>query len=242
MKRPAIPILLPTGTARQSIAARPAYSAALIELARQSDLDESGVYLAWQVAQLARDLAPDERDAFMLLVGRLLVAQSLGSTRLATSQGDPQLLAKLPDLVQSPAVHAPFVLDGKHLYTERAHGCETRVASHLAAMFAQAAPFSAAAIARALDEVAAHGAPAPTDEQKGVVAHALAHSAGVISGGPGTGKTTTALALVRCLVRLGLAPTDIALCAPTGKAASRLEDDFRTRLAAWNIPPQATAP
>jgi exodeoxyribonuclease V alpha subunit len=236
MKRPGLPILLPTGTARQGIAVRPAYPAALLELARQNDLDESGAYLAWQVAQLARDLAPDERDAFMVLVGRLLVAQSLGSTRLATSAGDRQLLAKLPDLVQSPPAHAPFVLDGRHLYTQRAHGCETRVASHLAAMFAQAAPFSAAAIARALDQVAAHGAAAPSDEQKGAVAYALARSLGVISGGPGTGKTTTALALVRCLIRLGLAPADIALCAPTGKAASRLEDDFRIRLAALENP------
>jgi exodeoxyribonuclease V alpha subunit len=168
------------------------------------------------------------------------VAQSLGSTRLATTESDRQLLAKLPDLVQPPVLppraRAPFVLDGKHLYTQRAHGRETRVAAWLATMFGQRTPFPAADLGRALAEVAAHGAPTPSDEQKAAVAHALERSVGVISGGPGTGKTTTALALVRCLVRLGMTPADIALCAPTGKAASRLEDDFSTRLAALENP------
>ncbi len=236
MRRPGHPSLLPTGTARQIIAARPAYPAALLDLARESDLDESGLYLAWQVAQLGGGLAPDERDAFMLLLGRLLAAQSLGSTRLAIAEPDRRLLARLPDLVQPPAGRAPFVLDGEYLYTQRAHACETRVASRLATLFGQPAPFPATAIPRALDEVAAQGAPTPSAEQKAAVAHALARSLGVISGGPGTGKTTTALALVRTLVRLGLAPVDMALCAPTGKAASRLEDDFRTRLSALENP------
>ncbi len=236
MRRPGLSTLLPTGTGRQTVAARPAYPASLLELARESDLDESSLYLAWQVAQLGSGLAPDERDTFMLLLGRLLAAQSLGSTRLAVEEPERRLLAKVPDLVQPPAGRAPFVLDGEYLYTQRDHACETRVASRLATLFGQAAPFPAEDVSRALGDVATEGAPAPSAEQKAAVAHALAHALGVISGGPGTGKTTTALALVRTLVRLGVAPADIALCAPTGKAASRLEDDFRTRLSALENP------
>jgi exodeoxyribonuclease V alpha subunit len=124
------------------------------------------------------------------------------------------------------------VLDGNYLYTQRAHACEIRVASRLARSHERRTPFAPAAIARTLDEIAGHGAPPPSDEQMAAVAAALKRHLGVISGGPGTGKTTTALALVRSLVRLGIAPAAIALCAPTGKAASRLEHDFRTRLAA----------
>jgi exodeoxyribonuclease V alpha subunit len=239
MKREPLHGLLPTGSARQTIAAQPAYPPGLLELVRASDLDEGSAYLAWQVAQLAPALSPGERDAFMVLVGRLLVAQALGSTRLATSTGERTLLAKLPDLVQWPPARAPLVLDGDYLYSERVHACETRVASRLAQSHARRSPFAPAAIARALDDVAAKGKPVPSDEQKAAVAAALEHHLGVISGGPGTGKTTTALALVRSLVRLGIPPADIALSAPTGKAAGRLEDDFRTRLSALHDPAEA---
>ena len=52
----------------------------------------------------------------------------------------------------------------------------------------------------------------------------------VVSGGPGTGKTTVAAAIVALLIELGLAAPDrIALAAPTGKAAARLQEAVRGR-------------
>jgi exodeoxyribonuclease V alpha subunit len=51
---------------------------------------------------------------------------------------------------------------------------------------------------------------------------AATRSLAVVSGGPGTGKTAICAALCRTLVRLGVAPRAIALCAPTGKAAQRM--------------------
>ena len=52
----------------------------------------------------------------------------------------------------------------------------------------------------------------------------------VISGGPGTGKTTVAAAIVALLLDLRLvAPGRIALAAPTGKAAARLQEAVRGR-------------
>lgn len=50
---------------------------------------------------------------------------------------------------------------------------------------------------------------------------ALTHDVCVVSGGPGTGKTTVIAAIVYQLLR-GNQDCSIALCAPTGKAASRL--------------------
>ncbi len=51
---------------------------------------------------------------------------------------------------------------------------------------------------------------------------------GVLTGGPGTGKTTTAAALlaVRKRIEPGLALSDVLLAAPTGKAACRLADSI----------------
>ena len=52
----------------------------------------------------------------------------------------------------------------------------------------------------------------------------------VVSGGPGTGKTTIAAAIVALLVELELATPDrVVLVAPTGKAAARLQEAVRRR-------------
>jgi len=77
MKRQRSPSLVPTGTARQTIAAAPAYPKELLDLVHENDLDEGSAYLAWQLAQFAPEVSPSEREAFMVLVGRLLAAQAL---------------------------------------------------------------------------------------------------------------------------------------------------------------------
>jgi exodeoxyribonuclease V alpha subunit len=46
----------------------------------------------------------------------------------------------------------------------------------------------------------------------------------IISGGPGTGKTSLMVNLLRCIVRTGIDNTSIILCAPTGKAAQRMTE------------------
>ena len=66
------------------------------------------------------------------------------------------------------------------------------------------------------------------DWQQLAAALALRGRLTVISGGPGTGKTTTIVNLLACL--LALAPDcRIALAAPTGKAAARMTDAIRQR-------------
>jgi exodeoxyribonuclease V alpha subunit len=178
-------------------------------------------------------LAQPDRDRLTTIVGRLLVAQATGGTRLAVTDDERTLLARAPDLVAvtSAAGHAPLALDSGYLYTQRSHACELRVASRLVALRAPG-PFSPASLAAAVADAAATGEPTPSDEQKGAVVAALGRRLGVIAGGPGTGKTTTALLVVRARVRLGVPPASIALAAPTGKAKSRLEEGFRSRLEA----------
>jgi exodeoxyribonuclease V alpha subunit len=234
--KPVQGMLVATGTAEARLRATPAYPPELLALMRESDLDETRAYLAWQTGEMAAGLGPTERAAFVVLCARLLVAEGQGSTRLALDETDRALLALAPELVGPAQGNTPLVVDHDHLYTRRAHACEGRVVAALAARLEKLGPFAPRAVEQALRDVAHGATPAPSAEQMAAVAHALARPVGMISGGPGTGKTTTALTLVRCLVRLGIAPERIALCAPTGKAASRMEDDVRRRLAAQSSP------
>ncbi|HEV8632878.1 MAG TPA: AAA family ATPase, partial [Chloroflexota bacterium] len=58
-----------------------------------------------------------------------------------------------------------------------------------------------------------------TDEQRAAVRGALTHGLFILTGGPGVGKTTALRTAVACLRALRV---DVALAAPTGKAAKRL--------------------
>jgi hypothetical protein len=230
MNRPTT--LSPAGTA--SLGPGSGVPAGLLDLMQSSDLDESSAFLAWQLARLPRGPSPAERDDLAMLLGRLLVAQARGSTRLVLDDAACALLASAPELAGSAGT--PLVLDGNHLYTQRAHACEARVAVRLATRL-EPGPFSPEQLRQAVDDAAAIASPPPSAEQKAAVVAALGRRLGVISGGPGTGKTSTALLLVRSLARLGVPPAAIALTAPTGKAKSRLQEDFRARLGSLAVPP-----
>jgi len=60
------------------------------------------------------------------------------------------------------------------------------------------------------------------DWQRLAIAHALVNPLTIISGGPGTGKTTIVTTLIAALA-MREPPPRIALTAPTGKAAARME-------------------
>ena len=57
-------------------------------------------------------------------------------------------------------------------------------------------------------------------EQREALGRGVHHNFAVISGGPGAGKTTIVLTLLRCLVRAGIAPRRIAITAPRGTPPS----------------------
>ncbi len=57
--------------------------------------------------------------------------------------------------------------------------------------------------------------------QKAAVREAVKHGIFILTGGPGTGKTTTINAIIRVLEKQGL---EVALAAPTGRAAKRMTE------------------
>ena len=60
-----------------------------------------------------------------------------------------------------------------------------------------------------------------SDEQLGVLDQTLNSPVSVVTGGPGTGKTTIIIALLKALEDQG---KEITVCAPTGRAAKRLSE------------------
>jgi exodeoxyribonuclease V alpha subunit len=157
--------------------------------------------------------------------------------------GDPDTLrARLlaSAVVGTPEAPAalPLLLDGEgRLYLQRHFDYEVRLAQRLmAAAATPPQPIDAAAGAQLHALFGDAGAaPAAVDWQKIAAALALRQRLLVISGGPGTGKTSTVVKLLAAL--LAQQPgARIALAAPTGKAAARLGEALRQHMAL--LPPQ----
>ena len=118
----------------------------------------------------------------------------------------------------------PLVLDdGGRLYSYRYFDYERRLAAALTRLAdtAGAPPHVLPAAHACLGELFGPACAEPPDWQKIAVAAALLNRLTIISGGPGTGKTTTVVNLLACLLA-GQPDCRIALAAPTGKAAARL--------------------
>ncbi|WP_065648292.1 exodeoxyribonuclease V subunit alpha [Pantoea eucrina] len=126
------------------------------------------------------------------------------------------------DAVSTHDRAAPVVLSDERLYLHRLWHHEGDVARFF---HPQAAPqlFAPEQVRRVLD--ALFGT-APDDWQKIAAAVALTQKTAVISGGPGTGKTTTVAKLLAALIRLSDGALRIQLAAPTGKAAARLTESL----------------
>ncbi|MCJ8331358.1 MAG: AAA family ATPase, partial [Lentisphaeria bacterium] len=73
------------------------------------------------------------------------------------------------------------------------------------------------------------------NEQKIALLIAAAQRFSVISGGPGTGKTSIISALLQILVQTGYDVDDIELLAPTGRAAQRMTESIHSNLKAIKL-------
>ena len=73
----------------------------------------------------------------------------------------------------------------------------------------------------AVERAASFGGIELSAEQRDAVAQALSHGAMVITGGPGTGKTTAINCLINTFIHSGI---EVKLAAPTGRAAKRMSE------------------
>jgi len=190
---------------------------------------------AARLVQWARRCGCAEPDIAVLAMAGRRVAQLTEQGHVGVALDEIAALLQQPEhtvrdlLLATPFVaiptqrsHAIMVLDdANRLYLHRYFDYEERLARRIAVALRAAPPVVGAAgpsmLAELFGTVVVDGA----QWQRLAAALALGRRLVVISGGPGTGKTTTVARLLACLVA-EQPNCQIALAAPTGKAAARL--------------------
>jgi exodeoxyribonuclease V alpha subunit len=214
-------------------------------------------YFGWEIARCASGLAPDEARVVAAMAAACVASMRAGSTRLplgaeilasalanwgapgalATARGLLERACSAPSdpvkgVIGRPGDRKPLIVDGEWLYSERMYVLEERFCSRIRERAARRSGglLEGRALARAVAAVAG-GPPQLTTEQQRAVREALGTSLALITGGPGTGKTATAVAMLRALAWTGAPMAQLAVAAPTGKAAQRLADAIALGLA-----------
>jgi len=207
----------------------------------QGQLSDVALHFAGLIARL--DPVADEN----VLLGAALTSQYAVSGEVCMNLGEiagtsvlvgadgaeiiaPKLSSWLTSLRRSSVVgtndaYQPLVLENDNrLYLYQYRNLEARLAAALRSR-AEAPDFvvDPAQLNRALSIV--FPVVAEAMEQREAAALAVRRPFAVISGGPGTGKTTTVVRVLALLQELNIvAPDRVALSAPTGKAAARLRE------------------
>ena len=137
---------------------------------------------------------------------------------------------------QDASSTAPLILDkeNKLLYLNRYRRYEESIANAIRSRntaLATAAPFPQQLVENIRATCRYFTKPFEEDRQQQAVATAVTSDFTIITGGPGTGKTTV-LTVILALELQRNPECRITLCAPTGKAAARMKESIARELAA----------
>jgi exodeoxyribonuclease V alpha subunit len=130
---------------------------------------------------------------------------------------------------QSQRVNLPIVLDNNKLYLQRYWQYEVVLTKQIIQRCSQVNRINAHDLKDDLNTLFPENNSAEIDWQKIAVGIAMRNKLTFITGGPGTGKTTTVTRLLALMQHTALKsgdPLHIQLVAPTGKAAARLIDSI----------------
>lgn len=138
------------------------------------------------------------------------------------------------DCVGSVGEIAPLILEDQRLYLYRYWYYESQLAEFINARLQDAPDINASRLTQGLHSLYPVNPDETLNQQKLAIALAVTRRFAVISGGPGTGKTTTVINILSTL----LAQQNdlrIMLAAPTGKAAARLMESIRRSIESSNL-------
>lgn len=183
---------------------------------------------------LAKRIKPESTDVrkFETLMARLSNGLGHGHSCIELEAQDRQsvlasgLVAEVESLSlidhQTTPV-APLVLEQNRLYLQRYWYYEFRLARQIAGMLDYF--YAPEKLAETLDRYFVQRVD-EVDWQREAARLAIERAFCMISGGPGTGKTTTVVKILALLQELAERPLHIGLAAPTGKAAMRLQESI----------------
>ncbi len=134
---------------------------------------------------------------------------------------DAQIEAGIGAAAASGRIWIDETIPGKGVYPVALYESELDVARRLAALAASSGRAARIEPERALSRVQAKLGLQLADKQRDAVRDALNEKVLVITGGPGTGKTTIIRVILEIFLKLG---AEIALAAPTGRAAKRMTE------------------
>jgi len=218
------------------------------------DLDEEEVFVATELARRAGRLDDDDRRALALLLIAANAGVRQGSTRLPLAgktlrqlgaalvpNGGERLIGRAlaavaggrgGELVGRGDDFRPLIVSGDHLYPQRMLAAEQRLVARLRARLDGPPPaVDAAQLEAALAAIKGDAGMRLSSEQQQAVRAAITQPLAIITGGPGTGKTAIVVSILRALARLGVPAEQVALAAPTGKAAQRMRSSIAVSLA-----------
>ncbi len=189
-----------------------------------------------QAPDLSLSLPPEGQEAGLDI---LLPSQLL---RGVTTQAWCDVLAASSMVDNQPGgehCERPLVLHGQRLYLRRYWSYERQVVAALGRRLA-ARPALPAGLEQGLERLFADSRQHP-DWQKLACALAARGAFSIITGGPGTGKTTTVVRLLALLQEpavMASQPLRIRLAAPTGKAAARLTESIGRQVGSLQVSAQ----
>lgn len=154
-------------------------------------------------------------------------------SNLPTPDDARTLLANDHVLVGDENAKRPFVLEGTRLYLRRFSNYEKEVAATLLSLASDEEKSISPEIEQAIESYKLKGGNPLAAGQKEAIRTGLKRRLTIITGGPGTGKTTVAAALLKMLAKqqAGGLRLRIRLAAPTGKAAMRLYESVASEMA-----------
>ena len=166
-------------------------------------------------------LTGDQKTIFRNSVSRLIRALREGHSCINLGSDEISRLAGCR--LVSDRSDTPLVMVGKRLYLARYYHYETRLADQLSRLAKVSCPdetmFALLDLCFEVDKK-------NVDWQRQAAAIALSKGLCIISGGPGTGKTSTVVKVIGLLLMHYGTDTRIAVAAPTGKAAMRLRESI----------------